>query len=86
MPTPSDAIAVYLFSNSEEPLNAITRDRNGNNLPLVRGKWVFQKEMTLGVQEPLEAGIDPEPVLRGIRAAGYFIWHPDHTQPFGTGQ
>lgn len=83
---PADAIKAYLFHNSEELMNAVTRDRKGANLPLLRGPWTFQKEIVLGVQEPSDTGIDPEPILRGIRAEGYFIWRADIAQPFGTSQ
>jgi hypothetical protein len=85
-PIPQDAIQAYVFTNSDELLNAVSRERNGANLPLVRGPWTFQKEIVLGVQEPPEIGIDPEPVLRGIRAEGYFIWRTDNINPFGTSQ
>ena len=27
-----------------------------------------------GLQEPVPAAISPEPILRGIRAKGYYIW------------
>lgn len=81
-----DATEVYLFSNAEEMLNAVTRDRKGANLPLLRGAWDFQKEIVLGVQEPFAAGIDPEPALRGMRSEGYFIWKSPHIEPFGSSQ
>jgi hypothetical protein len=81
-----DATKVYLFTNSEEMLNAVTRDRRGANLPLLRGAWDFQKEIVLGVQEPFGAGIDPEPALRGMRSNGYFIWKLPHIEPFGSSQ
>ncbi len=83
---PDDATRAYLYFNSEEPLKAITRDRKGANLPTLRGSWVFQREVLLGVQEPFEAGIDPEPILRGLRAGGYFIWPAASIEPFGTSQ
>jgi hypothetical protein len=83
---PDDAINAYLFTNSEELVNAISRYKSGSNLPLLRGSWDFQKEIVLGVQEPLDAGIDPEPALRGLRSDGYFIWPVKRTEPFGTSQ
>jgi hypothetical protein len=83
---PPDATKAYLFYNSEELLNAVTRDRKGTNLPLLRGPWTFQKEVMVGVQEPSTLGIDPEPILRGMRSEGYFIWRADLVQPFGTSQ
>jgi hypothetical protein len=83
---PEDATTAYLFFNSEELLNAITRDKNGRNLPLLGGSWTFTRQVTLGVQEPFQGGIDPEPALRGLRADGYFIWTSNSFEPFGTSQ
>lgn len=83
---PDDATKAYLYINSEERLKAVTRDREGANLPAPRGAWTFRDEVLLGVQEPFEAGIDPEPVLRGLRADGYFIWPANSIEPFGTSQ
>lgn len=84
--TPDDATNAFLFVNTAAGLNAITREKNGRNLPLLSGDWAFQKEVLLGVQEPLDAGIDPEPALRGMRSEGYFIWPIRRIEPFGTGQ
>jgi hypothetical protein len=67
-------------------LSAVTREKSGANLPLVSGPWAFDKEILLGVQEPMVLGIDPEPALRGIRAEGYFIWRTNNINPFGTSQ
>lgn len=83
---PEDATRAYLFRDSVERLYAITRSKTGANLPLLGGEWTFEKEVMLGVREPLGAGIDPEPALRGIRSDGYFIWPVDNIEPFGTGQ
>jgi hypothetical protein len=83
---PDDATKTYLFDNHDEMLKAITRDKKGENLPVLRGPWMFRKAIVLGVQEPTEEGIDPEPVLRGLRADGYFIWPADNIEPFGTSQ
>jgi hypothetical protein len=83
---PEDATKAYLFRDHVERLYAITRSKTGANLPLLGGDWIFEKEIVLGVQEPLAAGIDPEPALRGMRSEGYFIWPVEHIEPFGTGQ
>lgn len=83
---PDDATKAYLYVNSAKLLNAITRDKDGANLPSANGAWTFRNEITVGVQEPLEAGIDPEPVLRGLQADGYFIWPTNSIEPFGTSQ
>lgn len=83
---PEDATRAHLYFNSQELLKGVTRDRRGANLPLRRGSWAYQREILLGVQEPFEAGIDPEPILRGLRAKGYFVWPANSIEPFGTSQ
>lgn len=83
---PEDATTAYLYVNSEEHLNAITGEKDGANLPSADSPWTFRNEIMVGVQEPLEAGIDPEPVLRGLQADGYFIWPMNSIEPFGTSQ
>lgn len=45
---PADATTAYLYVNSEGLLNAITRQKDGANLPLADGPWTFQNEITLG--------------------------------------
>jgi hypothetical protein len=37
--------------------------------------------------EPVPSAISPEPILRGIRAKGYYIWRGGNAnQPKGTSQ
>jgi hypothetical protein len=38
------------------------------------------------VHEAVPASIDPEPILRGLKADGFFVWPANRTQPFGTAQ
>lgn len=64
--SPKDAVQGYLFVNAEELVSAISRDKRGENLPIMRGPWTFQKKVMVGLQEPLIVGIDPEPVLRAL--------------------
>lgn len=38
----------------------------------------------MGVHEPVPAAIDPEPILRGLEAEGFFVWSANRTLPMGT--
>ena len=54
--SPKDAVQGYLFVNAEELVSAISRDKRGENLPLLRGDWIFQKKVVVSVQEPVGGG------------------------------
>jgi hypothetical protein len=64
----------------------VSLDSHGKNLPVCDGGWVLRTEFSLGVHEPVPAPIDPEPILRGIRSQGYFVWQARRTLPYGTAQ
>jgi hypothetical protein len=84
-----DARVAYLFSCPEAELLAVTLDREGKNLPSPKDKagWRFEREFLLGVHEVLPMRINPEPLLRGIDAQGYFIWKLGSLRnPSGTSQ
>jgi hypothetical protein len=84
-----DAAEAYLFECDCEPLFAITRDPTGSNLPLrtCPEGWQFNSSFPLGVREAMPRAIDPEPVLRGLRAVGYYIWREGYGRnPPGTTQ
>jgi hypothetical protein len=82
-----DARRAFLFVNSARSLTAVTLDRDGKNLPHPSVcRWTFAKEFQLGVQEVAPFGIDPEPILRGVAANGYFVWPAENILPFGTSQ
>jgi hypothetical protein len=83
---PDDARPAFLFERRETGTRAVSLDQTGANLPGGAGGWKLLDEFPLGVQEVVPADIDPEPVLRGLRAQGFFIWDADHVQPFGTSQ
>ena len=36
--------------------------------------WLLRQEFQLGAQKPVPAPIEPEPIIRGINAKGYYIW------------
>ena len=82
-----DAEEAYLFQCDDNGLFAVSRDRSGGNIP--RGAcpqgWNFRTAFALGVREALPVAMDPEPVLRGVRAYGYYIWR-EGSNPKGTSQ
>jgi hypothetical protein len=47
--------------------------------PASISRGALREEFLLGVQEPVPAAISPEPVLRGIRAKGYYMWRSGYT-------
>lgn len=83
-----DATIAYLFTSGADPLvHAISRERDGCNLPLdvAPAGWVLEQSFALGVREAIPARIAPEPVLRGLQANGYFVWR-EGSNPKGTSQ
>lgn len=82
-----DATVVHLFLCSQSGRYAVSRDPSGSNLPpdSCPGGWQHVGVMNLGVREALPIAADPEPVLRGLLNAGYFIL-PAGSRPHGTAQ
>ena len=74
------------FNAMRNGLYAVSLDAAGADLP--RGPcaegWRFRVAFRLGVHEPVPASIAPEPILRGIRARGYYVWREGLTH--GTTQ
>jgi hypothetical protein len=84
-----DATLAYLFQCDGGDLFAVTIDEAGGNLPKQTGFGGRHLLLAfpLGVQEPMPRAIDPEPVLRGIHTAGYYIWREGAVRnPPGTSQ
>jgi hypothetical protein len=82
-----DASRAFLFESADGAYLAVTLDRAGANLP--RGDsqlWIMQTAFALGVHEPVPAAIDPEPILQGLKAEGFFVWPANRTLPMGTSQ
>jgi hypothetical protein len=90
MPVPTyadaDAVSAYLFQCDDNSLYAISLDATGRNIPrdACGEGWRFRVAFALGVHEAIPASIPPEPVLRGIRAVGYYIWREGAS--YGTTQ
>ena len=83
-----DARRAFLFQCSESNLWAVTLDETGALLPkdACEAEWVLRKTFSLGVHEPVPAPIDPEPMIRGIGADGYFLWRQGSGQTHATSQ
>jgi hypothetical protein len=71
-----DATTAFLFQCGKSNLFAVSHDQTGANVPTAKCPegWQLRKTFRLGVREPVPAAIEPEPILRGIAANGYFIW------------
>jgi hypothetical protein len=72
----TDAVPAYLFQGDDIGLFAISLDKTGQNIPRSSCPegWQLKAEFPLAVHEPVPATIAPEPIIRGIRALGYYIW------------
>jgi hypothetical protein len=81
-----EVLKAYLFQLDGTDKFAVTLSRSGSNLPPPCAEWRLLNEFLLGAQEVVPIPISPEPILRGIRANGYFEWRMPHIEPFGTSQ
>jgi hypothetical protein len=84
-----DARPAFLFQCGDSDLWAAALDGSGAVLPKQRCKegWVMRRKFFLGVHEPVPAAIDPEPIIRGIGADGYYLWCQGNTsKPHATSQ
>jgi len=83
----TDASGAYLFLCPLTNCYAITLDKSGANLPDQECDlgWQLQAEFPLGIREAIPAPMDPEPVIRSIKAVGYFVWREGPVRnPSGT--
>ena len=83
-----EKMTAYLFRCDDEGLFAVSCDRSGANIPrnLCPEGWQMMKAFELGVHEPAPASINPEPIIRGLRSSGYYIWRKGIGHPEGTSQ
>jgi hypothetical protein len=85
----NDARGAYLFLCPRTNCYGITLEKSGANLhdQGCDAGWQFQAEFPLGIREAIPAPMDPEPVIRGIKADGYFVWREGPVRnPSGTAQ
>ena len=81
-----DARPAHLFRCGN--LYAVSLDPTGSNIPgdgCYEG-WEHVSEFELGVHEAVPAAMNPEPIIRGIRANGYYVWSHTSGNPTGTTQ
>lgn len=83
----SEPLAAYLFENESENMAGVCLTPDATGLPaLKKGDWVLRTKFALAVDQPTSIGMNPEPILRGLAANGYFIWSRNLMKPFGTSQ
>ena len=77
IPAPIDSRPAFLFRCGDGNLCAVTLDETGGNLPKheCEDGWRLLRGFALGVQEPVPASVDPEKVIAGIDARGFYIWY-----------
>jgi hypothetical protein len=78
----SDIDTAYLFEcRDDAEYLAVTRDRQGSNLPrfCCPCGWKLRTAFSLGVEHVVPVAIAPEPILRGLRDRGYYVWRHANT-------
>ncbi len=78
---------VHLFLCIDNGHYAVSRDGAGGNLPRdeCAGGWQFVRTLVVEVDQPFPFAVDPEPILRALKADGYHILGSDNA-PHGTSQ
>jgi len=72
-----EAQRAYLFRcEGDAELHAISLDVTARNIKTRQclTSWVLEGEVVVGVHEALPLALSPEPVLRGLRHAGFYVW------------
>jgi len=72
----TDVQTAYLFQCGNEDLFAVSYDKTGGSIPRSSCAcgWLLRQDFQLGMQNLLAAPVEPEPIIRGITAMGYYIW------------
>lgn len=86
--TDTQVLTAYLFHcTAGAHKHAITLDLTAANLPAATclTGWVFDGEVRVSAAEPLPFRLAPEPVLRGLRGSGYYVWY-SRSAPTATTQ
>jgi hypothetical protein len=70
------SMTAFLFQCQGSDLFAISLDRAGTSIPPLTDnqRWLLREEFQLGLLFPLPIPVEPDEVLRGIEANGYFIF------------
>jgi hypothetical protein len=70
----NDSTPAYLFQCDD--MYAVTLDETGANIPTTGcyQPWRCVSKFALGVNDAVPATINPEPILRGLRIYGYYVW------------
>jgi hypothetical protein len=81
-----ETLHAYLFECDGEGLFAVSLDETGRNIPRdsCPEGWRLREPFELGVHAAVPIAISPEPLLRGIRRYGYYVWRQGRTR--GTSQ
>lgn len=81
-----DSRPAHLFRSGD--LYAVSLDPTGANIPRdgTYEGWEHISEFELGVHEAVPAAMNPEPIIRGIRAHGYYVWSDASGRTTGTTQ
>lgn len=82
-----DTRDAFLFKSEDGEWLAATLDKDGDPLPGAREQqWSFIASFRLGVREAVPVNMDPEPILRGVKARGFYLWRAKRILPTGTSQ
>ena len=73
---PDWPITAYLFQRQETDLFAVSLDKSAAALPPLGNdqRWLLREEFRLGLLYPMPVPMEPDKVLRGIEANGYFLF------------
>ena len=67
-----DVDQAFLFAERATTRKAITR--KPLQLPISDTGWELVQTFALGVQHIMPVDMDPEPVIKGILADGFYMW------------
>ncbi len=74
----SEWIAAHIFESVDGHRLGFTADPLGANLPAPR-MWLFKRSFELAADRSVPANVPPEPILRGLRDVGYYVWRKGAT-------
>jgi hypothetical protein len=82
----NDAAPAFLFQCDD--MYAVTLDESGANIPTTGcyGQWRRLSKFALGVNDAVPVTINPEPILRGLKAYGYYVWREGASHREATSQ